>query len=150
MLLELGQRRHTRRLQGSVGLDLVCKDLVHNGQNFPSTVATFASHLSRCRSLTSRIRFGMVLRTYARDRLTIYRGGPPKPSGGFSRILDIYNPPCRWKLTKVFPDLDITRASVSEATLKALVADPTDRHKWTRDLRNLKAALELHDASRRG
>lgn len=95
MLLELGQRRHTRRLQGFVGLDLVREDLVRKGQNFPPTIVEAASHLSRCRSLTSRSWFGMVLRTYARDRLTIYRGGPPKPSGGFSCILEMYNPPCR-------------------------------------------------------
>ena len=39
MLLELGQRRHTRRLQGFVGLDLVRKDVVRKGQNFPPTIA---------------------------------------------------------------------------------------------------------------
>ena len=89
MLLELGQRLHARRLQGFVGLDLVCEDLVRKGQNFPPTIVEAASHLSRCRSLTSRSWFGMVLRTYARDRLTIYRGGPPKPSGGFSCILEM-------------------------------------------------------------
>ena len=93
MLLELGQRRHTRRFQSFVGLDLVhqwsfrlvCHDI-------PTAVAI---RLRRCRCLTSRTWFRMVLKSYARDRLTIYRGGPPKPLGGFSRIFDMYDPPCR-------------------------------------------------------
>ena len=123
MFLELGQRRHTWRFQSILWLDLVHQrsfSLVR--QDLPMPFAR-----RRCRRLTSRSGIGLVLMSHARDRLRIYQCGPPKPSGGFSRIFETYNPHDRWKVTKSLSrPVQHKRFGLVESARQALVARLTD------------------------